>query len=532
MHRQLRKVYLYMGAGLILAGGAILNVAGYAASQQNANSQTTQQQIVKFETQHLFEALEGKLSPEIFWQDAYLNVIKKWNQKWVDYQYGPYLDSININIALVYDANFQQRFFYTHGLKDAPKAGDFGGNSALRAIYDQALNSKSQQPPAMHHGVVMLNGAPYFAVSGQITPEDEKLLPLPREKSNIVIFLIRITPSSYEALAGGFGVNDMKIDAHNRERDGLIGVPFTSADGKVLTNLWWTPQRPGAAVLKLAMPLSVAVFVLLAMLQFMTLRRFNQINQARLSAEAKADAAKEESRAKSAFLGTISHELRTPLNAIIGFADMLGQKIFGPLGSPRYEEYVGHIRTSGHSLLGTINDVIEISRIEAGDTAVDCLPTDICRTLNDALAAVQDKAQAKGVKLHVELEDAAIWCAASPISLRQVIARLLDNAIKFSLTGGSVEIAVSGGSQVILEVRDYGIGISADKLSKLGRPFVQAEGHMARNYAGIGLGLAISRGLMQAMGGMLSISSQEGAGTIVTLSLVTTAAPVLAKAAA
>jgi signal transduction histidine kinase len=534
MNRRLRNIYVFMAAGLLLAVGLILAVSHFAAGRQNDMSRATQQEIVRFETRHLLDALAGKLSPMIYWQEAYDKVSASWDQKWVGYQFGSYLDSLNINEALIFDDKFGLRHTYTHGLENPPGASDILGSTTLKAIYTKALNAKSQQPPVLEQAVVMLDGLPYFAVAGQIVPEEDKLFPIPASKRRIVIFLDLITPSDYAALAGGFGVANIRIDSRDHTADGMASVNFAAANGQVVTKLWWAPQKPGDGFLRIAIPLSIAVFLALAGLQFLILKRFQSLNTAWLKAEAKAEAAEEESAAKSAFLGTISHELRTPLNAIIGFADMLNHKIFGPLGSPRYEEYVQHIRTSGHSLLNTINDVIEISRIEAGDTAIECVPTDITDALDEAMLVVLPKAEARGIRLCLDGTNVnPIWCRASPLSLKHVIARILDNAVKFSIDSSVVEISLGQHKgYVTLEIRDYGIGIEEDKLELLGRPFVQGETHMVRTYAGIGLGLAISRGLMNLMNGTLNISSQEGIGTIVTLKLERVRAPLMAKKAA
>jgi two-component system cell cycle sensor histidine kinase PleC len=235
-----------------------------------------------------------------------------------------------------------------------------------------------------------------------------------------------------------------------------------------------------------------------------------------LDQKAQAESA---NRAKSEFLANMSHELRTPLNAIIGFAEVMEGGMFGPLGCDKYTEYCRDIRTSGHYLLSVINDILDMSRIEAGRVDLARQPVVLDDVVARATKLVSELARSKDLKLMVErLPGATIQ--ADERALQQILVNLLQNAVKFTALGGTVALrARHADSAINIYVEDTGIGIPREALGKLGRPFEQVETEFNRTYKGSGLGLAIARSLAELHGGALRIRSQEGIGTIVMVHL-------------
>ncbi len=224
-------------------------------------------------------------------------------------------------------------------------------------------------------------------------------------------------------------------------------------------------------------------------------------------------------RAKSEFLANISHELRTPLNAVIGFSEVMQQGLFGPLGHPKYQEYARDIYASGAYLLEVINDILDMSKIEAGRMTLDVSTVDVGDIIADSMKVVSQAAAERNIALsrhgpqHLNLE-------ADRRALKQVFLNLLSNAVKFTRDGGSVEVHLArlrGG--VKIAIKDTGIGIPEADIAKLGRPFEQVENQFSKSHQGSGLGLAISRALVELHGGSLRIASREGHGTTVTLIL-------------
>ena len=224
-------------------------------------------------------------------------------------------------------------------------------------------------------------------------------------------------------------------------------------------------------------------------------------------------------RAKSEFLANISHELRTPLNAVIGFSEVMQQGLFGPIGHPKYQEYARDILASGGYLLEVINDILDMSKIEAGRMSLDVGRVDLADIVADSMKVVSQAAAERNITLarhgpqHLPLE-------ADRRALKQVFLNLLSNAVKFTRDGGSVDVHLSRSrGYVKIAIRDTGIGIAEADIAKLGRPFEQVENQFSKSHQGSGLGLAISRALVELHGGTLRIMSRESQGTTVTCML-------------
>ncbi|MEA2938897.1 MAG: two-component system, cell cycle sensor histidine kinase PleC, partial [Alphaproteobacteria bacterium] len=229
--------------------------------------------------------------------------------------------------------------------------------------------------------------------------------------------------------------------------------------------------------------------------------------------------AEEANQAKSKFLANMSHELRTPLNAIIGFSEIMESGLFGPLGAERYGEYCRDIHQSGQYLLDVINDILDMSKIEAGRIRLDIAEIRLGRFLNDAMRVVSARADDKRLTLAADIAH-GIRLKADHRLLKQIVLNLLSNAVKFTPEGGTITIrARAAGGRVRIAIADTGIGIPKDALAKLGRPFEQVESQLTKSHQGSGLGLAIAKSLTELHGGTMRIRSTLGAGTIVLLRL-------------
>src|SRR6266704_4352444 len=205
--------------------------------------------------------------------------------------------------------------------------------------------------------------------------------------------------------------------------------------------------------------------------------------------------AEEANQAKSKFLANMSHELRTPLNAIIGFSEIMQSSMFGPLGTEKYGEYCRDIHQSGQYLLDVINDVLDMSKIEAGRIRPDLSEIRLGRLLNDAMRVVSARADDKRLTLTADIAH-GIRVIADARLLKQIVLNLLSNAVKFTPEGGHVIVrARSSGAQARIVIMDTGIGIPKEALARLGRPFEQVESHITKTHQGSGLGLAIAKSL-------------------------------------
>lgn len=230
------------------------------------------------------------------------------------------------------------------------------------------------------------------------------------------------------------------------------------------------------------------------------------------------------SRSKSDFLATVSHELRTPLDAIMGFSDMMRNEILGPIDNARYAEYIRDIHDGAEHLLHLINDIFDVSKAEAGQLGLIEEEVDTAAMIAGAIRLARGQAEPNGVEIVVPRgADGAPgrWLHADARKLKQVLLNLMSNAVKFTPEGGRVEVVTGIGEdgRFVLEVRDTGVGIAEQDLAKVMIPFARGAAAGNRKFPGTGLGLPLSRALVELHGGRLDIDSREGQGTTVTVTL-------------
>ncbi|HEY0598919.1 PAS domain-containing sensor histidine kinase, partial [Brevundimonas sp.] len=225
-------------------------------------------------------------------------------------------------------------------------------------------------------------------------------------------------------------------------------------------------------------------------------------------------------QAKSEFLANMSHELRTPLNAINGFSEIMAGEMFGPLGDPRYKGYAADILRSGQHLLSLINDILDMAKIEAGKLTLHYEAVSLKEIVDDAARLMRGRVEEAGLKLLVDAPDLPT-IEADHRGLKQVVLNLLSNAVKFTPEGGDIVVALSreDDDRVRIAVTDTGIGIAAEDLTRLARPFEQVEGQHSKTNQGTGLGLALTKSLIELHGGTMTMESEPGRGTTVSFDL-------------
>jgi cell cycle sensor histidine kinase DivJ len=216
----------------------------------------------------------------------------------------------------------------------------------------------------------------------------------------------------------------------------------------------------------------------------------------------------------------MSHELRTPLNAIIGFSEILSSELYGRMGEERYREYAHLIHESGEHLLSVVNEILDMSKIEAGKFDIIVEPFNVGTLVNSCCEIMQHLGEKKSIALQMEIEDQLPELVADKRACKQILLNLMANAIKFTEEGGCVKVLASRlEDDIELVVADNGIGIAAQDIPKLGNPFVQAENSYNRSYEGSGLGLSVVKGLVRLHGGSFEIESEIGEGTRVRIRL-------------
>lgn len=252
-----------------------------------------------------------------------------------------------------------------------------------------------------------------------------------------------------------------------------------------------------------------------------------ELSKLNLDYQIEKERAEAANRSKSQFLANMSHELRTPLNAVIGFSEILKTGMFGPLGSEKYEEYTEDIHSSGKHLLGLINDILDMSKIEAGQMQIEREPVRLDPVIDEAVRLISTQATKKSIQLYHEIAP-NLELAADRRAMKQVLLNLLSNAVKFTNDNGQIRVrARQVAETIVFSIQDTGIGIPKHAMSKIGQPFEQVQNQFSKSKDGSGLGLAISRSLIKLHGGVMRVSSKEGVGTTVSIRIPIKVAPII-----
>ena len=244
-------------------------------------------------------------------------------------------------------------------------------------------------------------------------------------------------------------------------------------------------------------------------------RATQELSASRRQAQAAADA-------RGIFIANMNHELRTPLNAVIGFSEILTNELFGPIGNPRYRDYAADIHASGAHLLALINDIIDFSTIDLGHRKLEPKPIELSGALQDALRLIRPQAAARSLRIEISGVRPDDWIIGDVRALRQVLVNILSNAVKFSPPEGVIQILRNhpiGSNALEISIIDQGPGISEAELDRIGEQFYRTVAATESAIGGAGLGLSISRSLMNLMGGTIDVKSESGQGAAVTVRL-------------
>lgn len=290
-----------------------------------------------------------------------------------------------------------------------------------------------------------------------------------------------------------------------------IAAIASQDDDTILTH--W---RQTVSLEALGLALRSAIALAVGLFLFLQLRwrenTLSDLAKARIAAEGS-------NMAKANFLANMSHELRTPLNAILGFSEIIKSAAFGPIGS-NYREYAGDIHSSGAHLLSLINEVLDLSKLEAGQFELVEQHVNLADLVESSTRFVEPQAQKGRVGLSHSIEPAVSLIRADERRMRQILINILANAVKFTPPGGQVGLAVRRtGKGLLIQISDTGIGIPADKIEMAMEPFSQVEAGANRHYQGTGLGLPLAKRLVELHGGSLSLESEVSRGTVVSILL-------------
>jgi two-component system cell cycle sensor histidine kinase PleC len=262
-------------------------------------------------------------------------------------------------------------------------------------------------------------------------------------------------------------------------------------------------------------------FVILIVVSRKLEKMIEKQHEVNIELEEAKERAEVESSEKSKFLANISHELRTPLNAIIGFSEIIKTESLGPVGNQQYKDYANDINNSGSHLLSLINDILDYSKAAAEKLKVDSIELDVTKILSISMRLVKPRAEEAKVNLVEDISKEALILVADPKRLKQAVLNLLSNSVKFTPENGSVTISawIDHAENILnIQVKDTGIGIADNDISKAMSTFGQVDSKLSRKYEGTGLGLPLTKKLVELMKGKFTIQSELGFGTTITLS--------------
>lgn len=527
VHRQLLPVIALVLVFLAVAAALLF----HTARGQNEVAEGAEHHLAASSISVLRKSISDFVVDYTYWDDTVQHVIVDYDAQWAEDNVGQWvIDGLGMDGSLVAGSN--NRLIH-HADSHAPDhlADPAHFPEEIRAILSRARS----QAGADGEGSKAATGffrdefGLHLAAAAAIVREDEGPPPLDGDVHGVLFFYRTLAPELLAELGGQFLLKDLGLSYADPD-EATPHLALASLDGEILGNLRWTSEQPGTAMLKkLILPLllmasiTLLLFGLIVQRSYKRARIFQEYHDG-LEKQAEElrkayDAAAALSQSKSHFLAMMSHELRTPLNAIIGFSDFMRQDRIKPIPTERLKEYANDIHSSGSYLLALINDILNMSKIEAQRYEIHESEVRLSDLLNQSVTLVKNLADSNTISIHASRSDIPLYL--DPLAFKQILLNLLSNAIKYSEPGGKIWIDArkDEDGSLSVSVQDEGVGMTQEGIAAALEPFGQARNSYVRDAQGTGLGLNICKALIELHGGRLDILSSPGQGTKVTLTL-------------
>jgi len=529
-HLGLRRVLTAaLLVGALVFGGA-MGLFAYASRTVDRVQQKNEVALAGLRLGRMQEKTLEDVQSSAIWNDAVAGFGRA-DKTWIQENFGDYYaDYMGHDVTLAFDSGGQM---ILASRESEPVAAEVEAELTRIALpLVQALQANRPEgfgfDAAQHRTVVERVGdATYLLAVSTVVPEDDSVT---RPDRDPVVVSARNITAVVGSLASDLALKDPLFLAE--ARNGQASLPVTDGAGKRLGVLAWTPDRPGARVLAQAAPLFVGLVasligaaVVLWVLLDRIARKMDRQQADLAEARDRAEAANE---AKTRFLANISHELRTPLNGVIGMAEIMGHSELSPIQS----RHLAILKASGDDLLRMIEDILLVTRLERAEVAVEMAPFDLDALLYDLAGQTQAAVADRAISVGVDAGAPGLW-SGDAARVCQSLQCLLTNAADFT-KGGEIRLTSTVRADgVQLTVADTGPGIDPAFLPRLFDDFAQADESITRGHDGAGLGLAICRRLVGAMGGSISVQSALGEGSTFTINLpLSRTEPVRAEMAA
>ena len=513
----------------VLLVGMSAFFVGYGSLRQNNLAEASMFATVQAAFNQQKDYIGRTARDYAWWDDAVEHIVLKRDDRWLDTNIGDgVFVGTDADTSFVIDSQDRMWYFRSTQMDQAtiePFLPD------LLALTRQAQDTPPDQAAAPT-GVLSIGGALFIVGVGAITPQGLDTSPtLPDEKQSVIGFMYHLTPEQLKETGALTGIPDFQYSSEKPAT--LSRLAITTPTGRPAGYLTWTAVQPGTQFVKsMIMPGLFLAAIVAFVVAIIVKRSFAlagdlaahekdleaQVNKLEASHK-KAQAA---DRAKSEFLATMSHELRTPLNAIIGFSQIISEQRLGPDHQDKYVEYARDINDSGQHLLAIINNVLDLSKIEAGKFDLYFEDVHVEELIKTSTRFVENKTEGENKSIVVEIADLNTRINVDTGAIRQVLINLLSNAVKFSQENTIIRVKSFICSQrngIIIEVADEGIGIAEDQIDHVLAPFNQADASHTRSHQGTGLGLPIAKRLSELHGGSLEITSALEQGTTVRIIL-------------
>ena len=505
----LRRLLIPVISIVVISISGFLYFLYQAVARSDSSAALADERVIRSQINELANRLALLAEDNSWWEAAYQNIYIKLDIQWIDETIGESVDSISFIDGTII-VGVDDEVLYSHFI-DPDLTGEHFLNSDVRELL-ASFEASDDATPFSKPALMMFDRRFFVMGVGMVQRTvEEGISTFAPERRPVIIFVRELGGEALGQFGENLAIENLELTPHPGKGawhsfvidETLLSPLFLSGENLFLQ---WTPKTPGADFMDdTTVPVLLVLCVLI--LAFLVFYRRAAAMMASLD---KAN------RAKSEFLANMSHEIRTPLNAIIGFSEMVKSEMFGKVEGQRNKEYLNYIHDSGYHLLLIINDILDLSKVEAGEWALHREFFDLDDELDDSVSTLVIAAEKKNLKIERLLKKITIY---SDVKLfRQVVLNILSNAIKFTPQGGKISIKntiCTAGA--MLEISDTGIGMTREELDIARKQFGQVQSASGRNQTGTGLGLPLVYRFMELLGGRIEIKSERNVGTTVQL---------------